>query len=93
MRMTGTAEGVPFDDDVRLTLRDAFPDGKIALTRGRHYSLEEERLYLVRSGPEAVIMPRMVYSPDVVRAVLALYGEENEIVGNTERSAACSDHP
>lgn len=93
MRMTGIAEGVPFDDDVRLTLKAEFPDGKTALTRGRHYSLEEERRYLVRSGPDAVIMPRMVYSADVVRAVLALYGEENKIVGNTERSAACSDHP
>ena len=93
MRLIGIAAGVPFSDDVRLRLKKAFPIGTISKTSGRHYSLEEDFLYLVRSGPKAVIMPRMTYSESVAGAIAAVYGKENQIVGKTELSAACSDHP
>lgn len=69
MRMIGIAPGMPFDEDVRLRLKDAFPAGTVSETRGRHYSLEENVLYLVRNGPQAVIMPRMAYSESVACAL------------------------
>ncbi len=69
MRLEGIAEGVPFNDDVRLRLKEAFPEGTVSETRGRHYSLEENVRYLVRGGKDAVIMPRMTYSDSVARAL------------------------
>lgn len=69
MRLEGIAAGVPFNDDVRLRLKEAFPSGTVSKTRGRHYSLEENTCYLVRSGENAVIMPRMAYSESVEEAL------------------------
>lgn len=69
MRMKGIAPGRPFNEDVRLRLKEAFPAGTVSKTRGRHYSLEENVLYLVRSGPKAVIMPRMAYSESAACAL------------------------
>lgn len=84
--------GMPFDEHVRLMLKEAFPDGTVSFTRGRHYALEEEFLYLVRSGRCAVVMPRMAYGRDIAAALAEVYGKENPIVGNTELPTACGDH-
>lgn len=86
-------EGMPFDENVRLKLAETFPGGTVSVTRGRHYALEEEFLYLVRSGPQAVIMPRMAYGSDVTAALAERYGEGKQIVGKTELSQARGDHP
>lgn len=69
MMTEGIAVGVPFDENVRLRLMEAFPGGTLSVTRGRHYSLEEKALYLVRGGSRAVIMPRMTYSGSVAGAL------------------------
>lgn len=74
MRNEGIALAVPFTDDVRLALREAFPEGSVSVTRGRHYSLEETEFYLVRGGAAAVAMPRMKYSESVEDALRSLYG-------------------
>lgn len=92
MTDAGIFAGMPFDEDVRLGLREAFPDGDISLTAGRHYSLEENFRYLVRSGAHAAVMPRMAYSASVIAALDAVYGKENHFVGQSERAAACGDH-
>lgn len=85
-------EGLPFGDEVRLKLTERFPGGDISVTRGRHYALEEDVLYLVREGAQAVVMPRMAYSDDVKAALAELY-EEKQVDGASELSPACSHHP
>lgn len=92
MRQAALFEGMPFDENVRLMLKEAFPDGTVSFTRGRHYALEEEFLYLVRSGRCAVVMPRMAYDREIAAALAEVYGKENQIVGNTELSQTCGDH-
>ncbi len=69
-------EGLPFSDNVRLKLMERFPEGEFSVTRGRHYALRDDFLYLVRSGACPVIMPRMAYSDEVTAALVKLYGGE-----------------
>lgn len=76
MSEEGIALAVPFTENVRLALREAFPEGSVSVTRGRHYSLEETERYLVRGGASAVAMPRMKYSESVEDAVRTLYGNK-----------------
>lgn len=92
MMRTGIFEGMPFDENARLRLTELFPCGKVSVTRGRHYSLEEKFLYLVRSGADAVVMPRMSYGREITEALTDLYGKENRFVGETESAKACGDH-
>lgn len=89
----GIFAGMPFNDDVRLRLTEIDPDVTISVTRGRHYSLEEDFLYLVRSGSHAVVMPRMAYGKDITEALQEAYGEEAaRLVGKTDLAEACGHH-
>ena len=92
MNKAALFEGRPFDENARLQLTEAFPDGTVSFTRGRHYALEEDFLYLVRSGPRAVVMPRMAYGEEIAAALAERYGKENRIVGRTEISQTRSHH-
>lgn len=84
--------GLPWNKERQQRLKEHFPEGTVALSRGLHFPLEEEKKYLVRGGQNAVVMPRMMYSPDVVRELCRLYGEENQFVGNKELAEARSHH-
>ena len=84
--------GMPFDENVRLKLAEAFPDGTVSVTRGRHYALEENSLYLVRIGPDAVILPRMAYGEEVAAALKECCGGEDQVGGREKVSQTCGDH-
>ena len=47
--------------------------------RSRRYFLSEDHIRIVRLGSRSAAMPQMVYSEDVNKAVLSLYGKEYQI--------------
>lgn len=84
--------GLPWSEERQKRLKESYPHGTVALSRGLHFPLEDGKKYLVRGGNHAVIMPRMTYSPDVVREICRVYGKENHFVGEKDLSEACSHH-
>lgn len=92
MSVRALYEGMPLDDSARALLSAAYPSGTISTSRGRHYETEEKFLYLVRTGPRAVAVPRMAYGAAVSRALLELYGEGERLVGEADLSEACGHH-
>ena len=61
--------GQPFTEKLRQCVEKSYPSGTISFTHGWEAQLEEDALYLVRTGEKAVIMPRMKYSESVEKVV------------------------
>ena len=77
--MEGIYAGMPFNEHVRSRLAEMYPEGDISVTRGRHYELEENVLYLVRTGPRAVVMPRMVYGSEIADFIEEMKRKEEHL--------------
>lgn len=61
--------GQPFTEILRQCVEKSYPSGTISFAHGREAQLEEDALYLVRTGEKAVVMPRMKYSESVEKVV------------------------
>lgn len=61
--------GQPFTEKLRQCVEKSYPSGTISFTHGREGTLEEDALYLVRTGEKAVVMPRMKYSESVKKVM------------------------
>ena len=82
--------GLPFTDEMRKWFSEKYPQGEISESCGRHFALEPDKKYVVRTGEHAVIMPRMAYGTEAVQKILEIYGKETQVVGEKDLSGTCS---
>jgi hypothetical protein len=69
-------EGCRVQDGTLSAVQKMFPEGTVEDTKGTHYSLSEQRKYVVRLGQKTVIMPAMKFSDSAAAAFQKLYERE-----------------